>query len=358
MTESATARSVVAVLCALVLAEAKVGDKFGSYLDEMAGEGKERRMTEAPPTPAPPTSAPQCGTKGGSTRGAASGRIVGGQDAEACEWKWQVSLSDPWGGHFCGGTLIAPNWVLTAAHCMGGSFVVVAGSHNQYTTDAAEVTLAVKGVISHPLYDDIDMSYDFALVELEDDAPLNDCIGVACLPTEDVAVGEECSITGWGTLSSGGYSPDTMQEAQVTIYSNADCAAAYSDFGWAITDDMLCAQGTNGAGETTDACQGDSGGPLVCASDNGAYVLHGATSWGYGCAMSAYPGVWSRVNFVRDWVDSQMSGRRLADGKDSNADELYWIDELTVVAPPTPDPAVEVGQETEFGSSDTNIFYP
>jgi len=238
---------------------------------------------------------------------------------------------------------------------MGNSFVVVAGSHSQYTTDSTEVTLAVKGVHSHPLYDSSEMSHDFALVELEDDAPSNDCIGVACLPTEDVAVGEECFITGWGTLSSGGYSPDTMQEAQVTIYSNADCAAAYSDFGSAITDDMLCAQGTNGEGETTDACQGDSGGPLVCASGNDAYVLHGATSWGYGCAVSEYPGVWSRVNFVRDWIDEVMSTtvRRLADGNEIEFDEFDWIDELTV-APPT-----EVLQETGgLSNSEVNIFYP
>eukprot|EP00959_Pyramimonas_sp_CCMP1952_P468002 9492510-Pyramimonas_sp.AAC.1 len=69
---------------------------------------------------------------------------------------------------------------------------------------------------------------------------------------------------------------------------------------------MLCAQGVNSAGQVTDACQGDSGGPLVCASGGAAYVLHGATSWGYGCAMQSYPGVWSRVSYVRDWIDEVM----------------------------------------------------
>ncbi|CAK0811973.1 unnamed protein product [Prorocentrum cordatum] len=314
----------------------------------LCGGGGRRRSScvlgpVAAPTPAP---APlTCGAKSRSTVEAASGRIVGGQNAAKCEWKWQVSLSDG-GFHFCGGTLIAPNWVLTAAHCMGGSFDVVAGSWRQYRTDSEQVTLAVKRVIPHPLYNAQDDSHDFALVELEDAAPLNDCIGVACLPTEDVAVGEECFITGWGTLSSGGNSPNKLQEAQVTIYSNADCDSAYSNFGWTITDDMLCAQGTNNQGENTDACQGDSGGPLVCDSGSGVYVLHGATSWGYGCAVSGYPGVWSRVNYVRDWIDNEMFGRRLVNGSDSQADDLDWNDELAVVP--------EVRQVSNVG---TDLFY-
>eukprot|EP00959_Pyramimonas_sp_CCMP1952_P219238 4583988-Pyramimonas_sp.AAC.1 len=85
------------------------------------------------------------------------------------------------------------------------------------------------------------MQYDFALVELVDAAPLSECIGSACLPSEDVADGEECFITGWGTLSSGGSSPDLMQEAQVNVVSNSDCGAAYGSE--AITADMMCAQG-------------------------------------------------------------------------------------------------------------------
>ncbi|CAK0880040.1 unnamed protein product [Prorocentrum cordatum] len=305
------------------------------------------------PTVPPPTPAPVCGEKGTdytlweTRRGE---RIVGGQDATSCEWKWQVSLSSSSYGHFCGGTLVASNWVLTAAHCVGWSFSIVAGSFSKSTTDAAEVVLQVKEVFSHPDYDSSTMRYDFALVELVDAAPLNECIGVACLPNENIAVGEECFITGWGTLSSGGPSPDSMQEAQVSILSNLDCGAAYGSA--AITDDMLCAQGVNGAGDVTDACQGDSGGPLVCASGGAAYVLHGATSWGYGCAMEQYPGVWSRVSYVRDWIDELMG----VPGSPAPAPLP------TPASPPTPAPqhmwAAVVGQCTLDGNCVQSANYP
>ena len=148
------------------------------------------------------------------------------------------------------------------------------------------------------------MENDIAMIELVDAVPLNECIGLVCLPNEDVADDDECFITGWGALYSDGPSPDILQEAKVNIVSNSDCDADYGV--GAIADDMLCAQGVNSAGEATDACQGDSGGPLVCVSGGASYVLHGATSWGYGCADEPYPGVWSRVKSFRDWIDELM----------------------------------------------------
>ncbi|CAK0789739.1 unnamed protein product [Prorocentrum cordatum] len=72
-----------------------------------------------------------------------------------------------------------------------------------------------------------------------------------------------------------------------------------------ITDDMLCAQGSN-AGEVTDICQGDSGGPIVCES-GGSYFLHGVVSWGAAsCGVENFPGVWSRITYGREWMDGVM----------------------------------------------------
>merc|ERR1712238_521719 len=101
------------------------------------------------------------------------------------------------------------------------------------------------------------------------------------LPSSDVAAGATCWITGWGTLRAGGPQPNVLHEAAATTRANNDCGR-YSN------------------------CQGDSGGPLVCES-NGEWTLHGATSWGRGCASASFPGVWARVNFVMDWVNAGMS---------------------------------------------------
>jgi len=248
-----------------------------------------------------PEARAQCGAKGASVAAldGPNSSIVNGRPASECEWIWQVSLEDS-NGHFCGGMLIDSQWVLTAAHCLGGTIHVRAGSY--YRNSNAGQRIRVSQQIAHHRYNSRNYDFDIALLRLQSPVQMNGCVGTVCLPERgDVAPGTTCWITGWGRLSSGGPRPNALQEVQVDTMSNSQCKASnYTNS--EIKDSMLCAQGRNAQG-ITDACQEDSGGPLVCRS-GGVWRVFGATSWGRGCAEEAHPGVWARVHYVLGWIES------------------------------------------------------
>jgi len=236
--------------------------------------------------------------------GQANGRIVGGQETEVHEYPWQVGLvsrngRSPW----CGGTLISSTHVMTAAHCTAGNsankLAVLLGEHN--IADGQFNRVNVAEIIQDPNYDSQSTNSDFSILRLASPVTFSSAISPACLPAgASQYAGQVATVTGWGTLSSGGNQPTVLQEVDVTVTSNADCKNAYGPS--AITDLMMCA-----ADSGKDSCQGDSGGPLVL-EENGRQALVGVVSWGYGCAAAGYPGVYARVTQRMDWIKANTVG--------------------------------------------------
>ncbi len=230
--------------------------------------------------------------------------IIGGTNTTINENPWQVSLQSGT-FHFCGGSILNANWILTAAHCVedGPPSRILAGSTARNGTGQ---TRTVAQVVIYPGYVDPTLGKDVALMRLS--SPLNlDGSTVQSIPIVTVAdaaagatnAGVVARVTGWGTTSTTS-SPVTLQTVDVNLITNAQAQSSYPNE--TITPDQLAA-----AAPGKDACQGDSGGPLSVVH-NGTRKLAGVVSWGYGCADARYPGMYARVSPFESWINSYING--------------------------------------------------
>jgi secreted trypsin-like serine protease len=236
---------------------------------------------------------------------APSSAVVGGQNASPGEYPSVAEIT--FGPFLCTGTLVAPEWVLTAGHCSSVTGAAVA-TPASWPTPLINVRIGgvtqddgeqrgVSRVVMHPNYL-LTSGYDISLLRLSQNATMT--------PTQVAGAGERSlwtagaleTIVGWGTTSEGGDLPDNLQEARVPITTDQYCAGAYSDFDPAT---MVCAGFPEGG---VDTCQGDSGGPMFARTTAGVLRIVGTTSFGEGCARPGKPGVYARVadDTLRPWI--------------------------------------------------------
>jgi len=241
------------------------------------------------------------------------GRIVGGEEASDGEFPFQVSLRSIGAlgaTHFCGGSIIDKDWILTAAHCCAGqgplSMHVVAGGIKLNNFENEEENRDVSDILGHPSYSSSDLSNDICLLKLKESLEFTDFIQPINLPEieQQTEAGTLATITGWGTLTEGGFSlPNVLHKVEIPVVSDDDCDSAYASAGYGTIESMICAGLPEGG---KDSCQGDSGGPFFL-NDPESPTLIGIVSWGIGCARAGYPGVYTEVSYFIDWIQDTMS---------------------------------------------------
>ncbi|MFF0742322.1 S1 family peptidase [Streptomyces sp. NPDC004111] len=244
----------------------------------------------------------------------ADGVVIGGQPVRVSDSPWVVAVSsrDRFGGtragQFCGGVVVAPTKVVTAAHCLGRDVLgvplsevhdlkVIAGRGELRGQGGREI--AVRGTWVNPSYDPLSNAGDVAVLTLSAALPERYAIRMAGPHSAAAEPGTEAVVYGWGDTTGDGSYASSLRAARVRVLPDAACERAYPGNldGTYEPATMLCAGDPEGG---HDACQGDSGGPLVARGR-----LIGLVSWGSGCGQAESPGVYTRISAVAGAVNEQ-----------------------------------------------------
>ncbi|NWQ78836.1 PROC protein, partial [Columbina picui] len=230
-------------------------------------------------------------------------RLIEGKVGRRGSSPWQIMLQNSKGKFLCGGVLIHPSWVLTAAHCTEAEegLKVRAGKFHRLRIEAEEQTIWVDKCVTHENYTKETSDNDIAMLHLAEPVMYNKYALPICLPTRDLAEqeltrsGRQMVVTGWGSTSDMNNYSTFLSYIEIPMAPRNECAQAMR---FAISDNMLCA---GSLGDRKDSCSGDSGGPMITKYRN-TWFLVGLVSWGEGCGRKGKFGVYTKVSQYLEWI--------------------------------------------------------
>ncbi|ODM91921.1 Trypsin-1 [Orchesella cincta] len=236
--------------------------------------------------------------------------IVGGTIAERGEFPYQVQLQ--FFGHYCGAAVYNKNWIITAAHCAGGTifdYIAVTNQYNIVQNEGSERKHFIEKIVKHPEFDGKTYFNDIALMKTRSEMVLDELVTAIPMPPEEfheTPVGTLANVTGWGATTEGGLNAIYLHYVTMPIIGDEPCQEMMG--ATTVLNSMICAGQEEGG---KDSCQGDSGGPMVC-DDTGEKYLCGIVSWGRGCGRPGLPGVYTQVSHFLSWIDSVIANETLS----------------------------------------------
>ncbi|XP_034883715.1 ovochymase-1 [Mirounga leonina] len=286
--------------------------------------------------------------------------IVEGEEACPHCWPWQVGVRFL-GSHQCGGAILNPTWILTAAHCVQSKnnplfWTIVAGDHDRTLKEPTEQVRRVKRMVVHEDFDRRSSDSDIALIQLSSPLKFNSVVRPVCLPqsTEPLLSSEICAVTGLGSISEDGGLTRRFQQIRVSMLESEGSERTYSSHPGGLTEKMMGAGFADSGGK--DFCQGDSGGSLVCRHETGPFVLYGIAGWGAGCAQPRKPGVFAKASVFLDWIQSKIKGAGPASLQINNESKTLPRQQLPP-PPPSTDNASGPGCYSEVELEEPRGFF-